>query len=172
MRSTPAPLLVVDACVLIDILSVDILPRLAELHFSPVTSDLVLEEISADQLSRLPAQAVSRKSLSKAQVRELVRLRAEYRTISEADLSAYILAKDFGGILLTGDRKLRKLAESVELQVHGTLWVLDTLVASRALSPQRAARSLTSMIESGSRLPRSECLRRLRAWGASGTTPF
>ena len=44
------------------------------------------------------------------------------------------LAREMNGMLLTGDRSLRKQSETLGIEVHGVLWVLDRLVKFEMLS--------------------------------------
>ncbi|MGQ9513005.1 DUF3368 domain-containing protein, partial [Thermodesulfitimonas sp.] len=78
---------------------------------------------------------------------------------------ALALAKARGGVLLTGDRYLRKAAEQEKVPVHGTLWILDELIRRHATTPPEAAQALKKMRAKRRRLPRAECERRLKKWG-------
>lgn len=81
-----------------------------------------------------------------------------------ADCSVLLLAIDTGAMLLSGDRPLRKGAIQHGVEVHGTLWILDQLIATRLLSKPTAAAKLEHLIENDSYYPRNECQNRLDRW--------
>ncbi|MCY4324592.1 MAG: hypothetical protein OXC81_01005 [Betaproteobacteria bacterium] len=55
----------------------------------------------------------------------------------------FAYAQDVGNcILLTADKKLRNEAEKMSVNVHGTLWLLDKLLATSSVSPARLQRVL------------------------------
>ena len=95
---------------------------------------------------------------------EVYEYSGHHRNIALNDLFALVLAASIGVTLLTGDNRLRTLAVKHNVQVHGTLWVLDEMVAKNKLKPVEAHRALTKMLEHGSRLPVGECQARLRQW--------
>jgi hypothetical protein len=43
-------------------------------------------------------------------------------------------------MVLSGDRPLRSIAEAKDLEVHGTLWIMDQLVSNALLNPSLAAK--------------------------------
>jgi hypothetical protein len=62
---------------------------------------------------------------------------------------------------------LRDLAETISLETHGVLWVLDEIEAAELLSHAELATSLQKMLDQGARLPAHECEQRFVRW--SGT---
>ncbi len=84
------------------------------------------------------------------------------RGVSVADLFALAMAELRGLVLLTGDRRLRSLAESRKVTCHGVLWVLDQLVP--VVDRLTLAAALESMQAHGARLPADDCARRLHLW--------
>ena len=70
--------------------------------------------------SVLPKDAVSR---AKAYVENTP-------SLSLNDCSALVLAEETpDSILLTGDRRLRNVASEIEIEVHGSLWIIDQMHA-------------------------------------------
>ena len=55
--------------------------------------------------------------------------------------------------LLTGDRKLRNEAEDFGLEVHGTLWVIDTLVEKEKIDKKKGIEMLKALKEENPLLP-------------------
>ncbi len=96
------------------------------------------------------------------EVQELLKYHAN---IAANDLFALVLASSTGLPLLTGDNRLRKLADRHNVIVHGTIWILDEMVKQGVLKPIEASQSLRAMLDKGSRLPLTECQERFRLWG-------
>ena len=183
MSPSTSPLLVVqDANLLIDLHCGGLLACV----FSPDTPwqvhvpDLILGELLrgtgpvAEALR--PYQEEGRfitGALDGSQVVEAVGIQIEQRRLSLEDCAAFVYARSNGGILLTGDNQLRTYAQSQELPVHGTLWVLDQLVETwQVLPPSDGHQALTriSSPAAGRRLPTAECEARLARWQATSAS--
>ncbi len=83
-----------------------------------------------------------------------------------ADCSVLLLAIETDAMLLSGDKPLRKGATKHQVEIHGTLWILDQLIAANLLSKPTAAAKLEHLIEQDSFYPRNECQNRLNRWKA------
>lgn len=70
--------------------------------------------------------------------------------------------------LLTGDSRLRRMADMGGVPVRGALWVLDQIEAGGLLRRRALAVALRKMLISGARLPSEACERRLKRWEATG----
>ena len=66
--------------------------------------------------------------------------------------------------MLTGDRRLRKYAEQQEIEVHGVLFVFDSMVNNSVIPALIAAEKLEELNRLNSRLPKAEIRERLRKW--------
>ncbi|MFO7918214.1 MAG: hypothetical protein R6V13_09050 [Anaerolineae bacterium] len=55
-----------------------------------------------------------------------------------------------------------------EHHLHGTLWVLDELACLFIVSPTETRRALERMLDTGSRFPEADCVRRLALWAQDG----
>lgn len=155
--------LVVDASVWIDLANGGILDLVFRLGYTVASPDLVVAEIKPP-LERLNELGLVVLELTGNQVLAVEKLAVENRHTSAIDLAAFIVARDSGGVLLTGDQRLRRFAEARGLQARGVLWVLDEAIRLGLLHETRAAGVLETIIDAGSRLPRSECEERLRRW--------
>ncbi|NJO07425.1 MAG: DUF3368 domain-containing protein [Chloroflexaceae bacterium] len=126
--------------------------------------DVVIVELNEPSGVTLQGYGLQVLELPGEQVREVERMRVHYPKPGINDLFALVLAKATTGLLLTGDRHLREVAENEGVKVHGTLWVLDQLVEHQTISPSVAVPALQAMLDHGSRLPRDECQKRLASW--------
>jgi len=116
--------------------------------------DIVLHELKHEpSAGQLVAGGLTPVELNGAQIAEVYGLASAHRGVSAQDLSALVVAKAMGATLLTGDARLRKVAEGFGVEVHGTLWILRMLVDQEDLDSSAAAAALRSMIASGSRFP-------------------
>ena len=92
---------------------------------------------------------------------ELVR---KYSGLSTYDCIAFAIAKVRGIILLTGDRLLRKAAESENVKVIGTIGIIDRLRCEEYIDDWEYERCIKSLIEKNGgkvRLPKHELEKRL-----------
>ena len=158
-------LCVPDANVLIDLDVGGIVPHAFRLDVVWRAVDLVVEEeLSAEGADSWRRQGLHVDSLPGAQLRRVQPVQVAYPRLSVADIYCLLLAQHLGATLVTGDRDPRTAVEREGTDVHGTLWVLDQLVAGSILAGMEAAVSLDRMLQGNRRLPRVECERRLRAW--------
>ena len=55
--------------------------------------------------------------------------------------------------MLTGDQNLRKAAEQENIEVKGTLWIIEAMTTYRVISVQAARIAYQRMKQKGRRLP-------------------
>ena len=164
MRGSPSAC-VADANVLIDLHVGGLLPEALTRPFQLAAPDLIIAEMDDPPGPALVAQGLVEEALSAAEIGELAHLKAKHpRALSVMDLAALVLAKRLRVILLTGEKLLRGVAEQEGVEVRGTLWLLDQMIAFDMLGASDAAATLESMLTAGRRLPVAECEKRLRAW--------
>lgn len=165
MQGLP-PVCVIDANVLFDAEAGGFLQDLFCLDCVFLTTDIVVHnEIKSIPHADLLTLGLRIQGLSGDQILEMVDIRRKYLALSIPDISVMLLARHMGATLLSGDGPLRKIAGEEGVVLHGTLWVLDRLVAGEILSRARAARAIEAMQQSGRWLPGVECRRRMQEWG-------
>lgn len=87
------------------------------------------------------------------------------RRLSLPDTFALALAKTSGWMLLTGDARLRQVAEREGVDCHGALWLLDRLLEEAVVSRKRLSTGLEAIIgHPRCRLPKAEVRARLATW--------
>ncbi len=133
-----------------------------------MTTDLVLAEVQQENQWNEVSPYVESESLLKYSISDelLGKLMADplQRRVGPADASALYVAREFDGILMTGDRQLRKQGELHKVEVHGVLWALDWFVEKNILKPVQAGKKLTEIQAKGALLPPTECKKRLKKW--------
>lgn len=162
-------LLIHDANILIDLLDLGLLDRALDLPFAMETTDLVRLEVREADQERVISVCISDGKLSviastAQQVLAIQSFRLKSPRLSLADCSVVFHALDRDGIVLSGDGRLRGEAETLQLEVHGTPWVLDQMVEHRMLDPHDAIDKLEFLMDINKRLPHKECVRLMEAW--------
>ena len=123
---------VVDTSVLIDLVRCSLLNAFSMLPIRAHVTDILYED-ELEQffvISRLQHNIEIEKTsaLHRNRVNDLYPI---FKDLSKPDLSSYLLAFNMGWLLLTGDQKLRKVAEESGVDCHGVLWVLLELFKHR-----------------------------------------
>ena len=70
-------------------------------------------------------------------------------------------------MLISGDKPLRKAGKARQVEVHGTLWIMDQLVAGKVMTGDIAAAKLEHLLSLERYLPAEECQIRLKKWRQS-----
>ena len=87
------------------------------------------------------------------------------RALSVPDSFALALAKSRSWILLSGDRKLVRLAKEEEVAVHGVLWLFDRMYDEGVADGTKLFNSLRAITaHPRCRLPKAEIEKRLRIY--------
>lgn len=89
-------------------------------------------------------------------VAKTAELMQNYPKPSRMDIFALVLAMENDWILLTGDKNLKKVAEHLKLECHGTIWVVDQMLKSDVITSDTARDGFQKMKKNGSRLPWDE----------------
>ena len=125
-------LLISDANILIDLSVAGLLETMFSLPESFAVPDVLFAEELSDRHPELLSFGLNTLALDGAGVMESYAVMASCTgraAPSLNDVFALMLAKQVGGVLLTGDRRLRELAETrySDIEVRGTLWIVRRL---------------------------------------------
>ena len=153
-----------DTNIWIDFRNAGLLDELFGLPLTLCCTDFVMAELEDFDHMALVAQGLVVEVLDATAMPRLSALMTTHNNSSLPDVSCYMLAKDSGRPLLTGDGRLRTQARQEGLEVHGVLWLLDQMVLRAVIAPARAAAGLEQMLARNARLPHAECQARLNAW--------
>ena len=70
-----------------------------------------------------------------------------------------VLAERLSAVLLTGERRLRRIAaDSHRVKVHGILWVFEQLIEEKIITQRVAHAKLIHLIKVNNRLPRKAAI--------------
>lgn len=155
---------VVDTSILIDVHLGKIVTQFFTLPYTFVAPDVIIAELHEPEGKILLSLGLQQKDLTGEQVKEVIRLRKQYRKPSVNDLFALVLARMLAAPLLTNDGSLRRACIQENIPVHGTLWILDEMVERTIISHHKAITALKRMCDQGSRLPQDECGKRFERW--------
>lgn len=151
-------LIITDTNIFFDIISIGALSEFFSLDYEICTTVFVIQEI--------------RQSDQKKEIEDFIR--AKELTLIEFDsdeideIEGFKTSKSFKGItdksvlwkslqlkcpLLTGDRKLRTEAENQGVEVHGTIWVIESLVEKDLIEITKGIQLLEALKQVNSSLP-------------------
>lgn len=163
-------IIVNDTNIFIDMHCIGLLQLMCSLPYEIHTVDFVAAElIDEDQKKAFEELVVNGKivvnSFTAEEVMEIV---AEHSSVSGnlsiPDCSVCYYAKKHDVPMITGDRRLRRHAEKLSIEVHGILFLFDDMVANSVISPIDAANKLEELMALNSRLPQSAIRERIDKW--------
>jgi len=134
-------IVVQDACILFDLVDLDLLEVFFQLDLTVLTTPQVIAEITdEDQLPIIEAHIQNGdlhvdKDGSYEDITELI---DEFSGLSFADCSVLELAMRKNAVVLSSDGGLRKISKRKYCEVHGTLWIIQVLY-DRGIIGKRAA---------------------------------
>lgn len=159
-----------DANIFIDLISVNLLDSFFSLPCKIATSDFVINEIENPEQKKEINRVKSSKKLDIVTFdsSELMEISSIFEhnnnNASIPDCSVWYYAKKTNGRLLTGDSKLRKSALADHVKVSGILYIFDNFIEYEILSKKDCATKLEELTSINFRLPRGECQKRIESW--------
>lgn len=138
--------LVIDACAIIDLKRGQLLDLLPYLPYRLA----MLKEVRAELMqlvqidwSMLDHSGMQTLVLSAEDEERAKHLRSQNLQLSASDRACLVAVQlNSSNILLTNDRQLRRTAAKMQMQVHGTLWIIDQLKAVRGYPTERLSTAL------------------------------
>ena len=156
-------LLISDTNILIDLEEGGLIAELFKLPFQLQVPDLLfVDELEANH-GYLLDYGLQLGELNPASMAEVEVLAAKYAKPSRYDCFALVLAKQLHCPLLTGDKNLRLAAEQENVEVKGTLWIVEAMLTQQLIDSQTVRRAYQSMKQKGRRLPWDVAEKRLLA---------
>ena len=146
-------LLISDANILIDIEIGGLAAPMFSLEYQFAVPDILFYEELAENHSYMLEMGLVVKDLNEALVTRVAQLATQYPRPGRNDSFALVLAANEECPLLTGDKDLRSAAETENVEVRGTLWLVNELVTSGKISVNVARGAYQRMRVHGRRLP-------------------
>lgn len=149
-------LLISDACVIIDIEKGGLTNVMFSLPYQFGTPDILYnDELKARHAHLLNCGLIC-KSMDGGLIEKAYHLGQLHKKLSLYDRLALTLAQAENCTLLTGDSALRQIAESSNVEVHGTIWLVEQMLNNKKISVAVAHESFEKMLNADSRLPRKD----------------
>lgn len=159
-----------DSNIFFDLFSAGLLNEFFRLPCKIATTDFVIDEIMNHDQKRSINLFIRTRELHVENFGplELLNIASVFEkngnNASITDCSVWYYAKKTNGRLLTGDAKLRRSAMKDNVKVSGVLYVLDNLVEYGLVDKKVCAERLEHLLEINKRLPKEECVLRIRSW--------
>ena len=164
-------IVITDACFLIDVIDIDLFEEFLGLGYQVHITSSVFAELEGDEYVKPVSKCIKQKkmflyNLTAADQTVLEKLMINHSSrLSEPDCSCLYLAKKINATILTCEKLLTKVAKDLELDVHGSLWILDRLLDTSTITRRIAYNKLKNLMSINPRLPVKECQKRLKGWG-------
>lgn len=151
---------------MIDLGKAALLEAALMLPYSFVIPDILFENewLYPPDEKLLHSSKLDVRELSGSDVKRAAAYLNRYRTLKINDCFLLAMAESLkGSILLTGDQALKTIAERNGVEVHGVLWVIDTL-QSQGVVPLRELYDALHLFHDDPRvfLPTHEILQRIK----------
>lgn len=146
-------LLISDANILMDIEVGDLVAPMFSLGYQFAVPDVLYFDELEEQHAHLLDMGLKTMTLSEKSVARVEALSQTYARPGRNDLFALALAEDRQCPLLTGDAALRQAAETEQVEVKGTVWLIAEMVREQRITIAVARAALHKMRVNGRRLP-------------------
>lgn len=146
-------LLISDANILMDIETGDLVAPMFSLGYQFAVPNVLYYEELEEQHAHLLNMGLQVRTVSAQGVARVEVLSQNHARPGRNDLFALALAEAENCPLLTGDAALRAAAESENVEVKGTIWLISEMVKEQRITVAVARASLSKMRENGRRLP-------------------
>lgn len=160
-------LAVTDANIFIDLIHLEMLGYLFNLDIEIHTTLEVHDQLNTNQKKIIQNFIQSKDllvySFSFEELAEIYSLDCP-NGLELADRTIFYYAEKFNSIVLSGDVKLRKHCEKINIEVKGIIWVFDQLNEKKVLDSRILADKMEELIQFNSRLPMEICQDRIDKW--------
>ncbi len=164
-------IVITDACFLIDLIDINLFEEFLGLGYHIHITSSVFSEFEGDKYVKPVSRCIKHKkmflfNLTASDQTALEKLMRKHSSrLSEPDCSCLYLAKEINATILTCEKLLTKEAKTLNLDVHGSLWILDRLLATSMITEKKAYNKLEDLMSINPCLPVKECQKRLKRWG-------
>ncbi len=148
-----------DACILFDLLDLNLIDEFFLLECEVFTTPQVLKEIVIESQLIEINKHIKKGNLkvdSLGTIESIQRLFIENDGLSFTDCSVLELATRRNGVLLTADKRLRNEAKRKSLEVRGMLWVIEWMYDCNIIDGKIALEKLKMYPGINKRLPLKE----------------
>ena len=140
---------ITDACIFIDLYSLEIIAQFFQLNIEIHTSYDVINELYTHQQKVLKAFETTGKLIVHNltdEERTIIHQEVYPKSLSENDKTVIHLAIKFDALLLSSDKAVRNYAKTKAIDHHGMLWIFDQLIGNNLLHYLVAREKLRELI--------------------------
>lgn len=145
--------LISDANVIIDMEDCGLTDVMFNLPYQFLVPDILYYDELEDDHPELLSLGLKMLELSPQTLQKSIALNTCYNGPSRNDCLALAAAMQEACALLTGDKALRKAARIENIEVKGTIWLMEELLNYQLITTKKAVKAFDQMKEAGSRLP-------------------
>lgn len=153
-----------DANILIDLVHLDCVEAFFQLNVELCTTDFVLEELEEFQRDLFQNDRLRICTSDSDAIATISDLMEENPGLSFEDCSVWHHAKIQGGILITGDGRLRRKASAEGIEVRGIIYLIDLIKDQGIRSISECVIILDNLKVINPRLPIHELEKRIENW--------
>ena len=159
-------IVITDTNILFDVIKIGALPEFFSLDYEICTTVFVMHEILPSAQKDLVETFIRAKRLNVYSfTEEDIEAVQNFNTGRDlkrfTDKSVIWKSLQLNCPMLTGDQRMREVAEKMNIEVHGSIWIVDELVAKTLISSEKAILLLEQLLLTNSRLPRDEIEKRI-----------
>ncbi len=159
-------IIITDTNILFDIIKIGALPEFFSLDYEICTTVFVMHEILPSPQKELIETFIRAKKLivynfTEEEIEEVQNFNTQRDLKRFTDKSVIWKSLQLKCPLLTGDQRMREEAEKMNIEVHGSIWIIDELVTKTLISNEKAIVLLEQLLITNSRLPKDEIEKRI-----------
>jgi predicted nucleic acid-binding protein len=154
-------LIITDTNVFFDVINIGALPGFFSLDFEICTTDFVIAEIRQSHQREMVDAFIRAKKLTvfdftTQEIDDVQNFESTKNLKRITDKSVIWKSLQLQCSMLTGDKRMRDIAESIGLEVHGSLWVITELMSRNLISNEKALALLDALKKTNDWLPKHE----------------
>lgn len=158
-------ILINDTNIWIDLKFVDLIDEVFKLPYDIGVPNILFE----DELREVDGEILLKNNINilkmtDEEVRETYLMSNDTNQVSFNDLTTLVVAHKRNCILVTGDGNLRRIATKKNVELRGSIWILDQLIDNNIISKEKGIDICNKLISSKRRLPKAELERRISLW--------
>ena len=154
-----------DTNIWIDLKLTNIIEKVFLLPYELAVPDILYNDELKDMDGELlEANGIKIIEMTNDEVVETAERSGMTNRVSFNDLTTLVVAKSRGYILVTGDGNLRKIAKSENVELRGTIWLIDEMVSNNILDIGEAALICKKLLQLKRRLPKEELQLSIKRW--------
>lgn len=154
-----------DTNIWIDLKLTNIIEKVFLLPYELAVPDILYNDELKDMDGELlEANGIKIIEMTNDEVVETAERSGMTNRVSFNDLITLVVAKSRGYILVTGDGNLRKIAKSENVELRGTIWLIDEMVSNNILDIGEPTLICKKLLQLKRRLPKEKLQLRIKRW--------